>query len=170
MTHRLSSQRGFTLIELLVVIAVIGTLIGLLLPAVQRVRSRADQATCASNLHNLGVAITMYKDVNRGRYPNAAQFPGIPPTLPPIMDVIAPYVENNRLIFYCPGDVTYFQSVGTSYEYPSVNAGQTLPYLEAKLKKGSSQIWLLYDLDHFHGVPFQGYARNFLYADGHVSN
>lgn len=60
---------GFTLIELLVVIAVIGVLVGLLYPSVQRAIIKAKQARCIEQLHQFGVAAFRYKEDNNERFP-----------------------------------------------------------------------------------------------------
>jgi prepilin-type N-terminal cleavage/methylation domain-containing protein/prepilin-type processing-associated H-X9-DG protein len=65
----MSGKRAFTLIELLVVIAIIALLMGILMPALQRVRKQAKGVTCRNNLRQVGLAFNMYTGDNEGKFP-----------------------------------------------------------------------------------------------------
>ena len=95
------ARRAFTLIELLVVIAIIAVLIGLLLPAVQKVREAAARIKCANNLHQLALAAHNYHDTNNSfppgvtmlTFPSAPRFRGVT-----LFVALMPYIEQDNLV------------------------------------------------------------------------
>jgi prepilin-type processing-associated H-X9-DG protein/prepilin-type N-terminal cleavage/methylation domain-containing protein len=96
---------GFTLVELLVVLAIIGVLIGLLLPAVQKIRDAAGRIKCANNLRQIGLALHNYND-SLGQFPPGLQGFQSPWERPPNKGThifwswlaeLLPYVEQDNL-------------------------------------------------------------------------
>jgi prepilin-type N-terminal cleavage/methylation domain-containing protein len=91
------NRRGFTLIELLVVIAIIAVLIGLLLPAVQKVREAANRAKCMNNIKQLAIACHSCHDVYQKFTPTWGTFPGATGTNGSIFYFLLPYIEQQAV-------------------------------------------------------------------------
>jgi len=100
MFRLVNKHRGFTLIELLVVIAIIAILIGLLLPAVQKVREAAARMTCSNNLKQFGTAIHNYASASSDQLPGGMQggCSGNPQyASSPFLFTLLPYIEQDNV-------------------------------------------------------------------------
>ncbi len=155
-----SSRRGFTLVELLVVIGIIALLISILLPALNRARASAQKVVCMTHLHDLGQALQLYVNDNKGtgyfgyNIYGPVPAPHIGTTFneywfgayynDPVWDYNAGYMTRylvkNPLIVLCPevGDKTNTSSnssiVPISYGYNSAPTFQTFKRITQVIK------------------------------------
>jgi prepilin-type N-terminal cleavage/methylation domain-containing protein len=129
-------RTAFTLIELLVVVSIIALLLGILLPTLSRARVQTRRVSCASQLHQVGVAMMAYMQDSRERMPSCSFMPSVGPAPltsdDPVYfaDVLKRNLGKQTSVFECPEDrpgrtersapnvgLSFFQSERSSYEY-----------------------------------------------------
>ncbi|MDD2486727.1 MAG: DUF1559 domain-containing protein [bacterium] len=187
------NNAGFTLIELLVVIAIIAILASILFPVFGKAREKARQATCQSNLKQIGMALHMYADDYDGYLPRITRGDGR------IVDCHTPYVKadskhggwvglgvlysggyiKNGRILYCPsGPLSYGVgfTIGGPYTDPLVSSysyrdNNEYGYCKLySLVEKTAWNWVIVT-DDFVSAPINVWHKsgiNILYADGHV--
>ena len=117
-----SSRSAFTLVELLVVIAIIGVLMGLLLPAVNAARERANQASCNNNQKQLGLAITNYM-TSKGEFPGYLQVQRLANTPDNYFDQTVTSDTNSEIVISWAAVVLPYMDENTLWEQLQANDG-----------------------------------------------
>lgn len=167
-----SAHRGFTLVEMLTVIAIIALLAAVLFPVFASSRARGRDATCVSNLKQIGMALKLY-GADCGEFlplannrPSEDGSPGLPA-------VLASYAGDTR-IFRCPSDIDdMWKPVddggeGTSYDYAlgMLNIGMPIQRQDRPWNMENSTCPLVSDFsENWHTG-----GANVLFADGHVKS
>jgi prepilin-type N-terminal cleavage/methylation domain-containing protein len=192
------SAKAFSLIELLVVIGIIAILAALLLPVLNRAKTKARNIACVNQLKQLGVAARLYAEDNGSRLPAAELLPSNPTDpqhpLPRISDVLAPYVSKvvntntSAPVFKCPSDNDWFyEAEGSSYQWNAgmnghridfgennqfraviISNGVTILQTNGNITQAAESTPFLLDYDDFHPRPPKS-GKNVVYMDGHAT-
>ena len=170
-------RTGLTLVEMLVVVAILATMLGVLLPALNRARDLAARTKCQQNLLTIGVALDEFAKDHGGRFPEARPL-ARPVPFDREQDAslsvkLMGHLRASANVFHCPGDEAYlYQYCGMSYYYSPAVSGR-----KRSSRAGSLSQWaVLWDADNtelqvqdqrIEVPPFHD-RRNALFADWHV--
>jgi prepilin-type N-terminal cleavage/methylation domain-containing protein len=174
LSKRRPHQRGFTLIELLVVIAIIAVLVGMLVPAVQKVRESASRIQCINNLHQLGLAVHNYASSRDNAIPGmwypdpySGYGTGSPYTRGTVHFALLPFIEQDNVyhqangnaakvgvvvipVFLCPSDATSGGNI-QRYGYASTNYAGNLKVFDPR---GSASVSTAFPHGASHTIIF----------------
>jgi len=172
-------RNSFTVVELLCVVSIIALLAGLFFPSLTSARQRAQSLACSSNLHQIGVAVSLAAVDNDGQYPLIEPDPANPvypasANAKSLYDTLSPYgITTNTL--QCPadrptaGNPSNFQTHGSSYQWSPLADGETMGNVQLYFRNrifpvSSARLRLALDFTAVH------FGRvNWLYGDGHVT-
>ncbi|MFA6569051.1 MAG: type II secretion system protein [Victivallales bacterium] len=169
----------FTLVELLVVIAILGILMAMVLPSLSRAKKSGKRINCVSNLKQIGLAIQVYEQENKGFFPfNCTSQKLANPTRIPLSTALN--MEKQTQIFQCPDEnENLYATEGSSYvwnwtqielpgnervgskEYDTAPFGGMVP---------PENFAILIDAGPYHGQSGKHSAFNALYAGGSVDD
>lgn len=168
MTHAARDDSGFSLMELLVVAAIVALLAGLAVVAWPRVLAQSRSTACASNLRQLGMALTMYLAEHNNTMPTLeAGRRNSDENLPVIDNTLDVHVKSPG-VFACPADRAGLAArTGTSYFWNNALNGQSAANLSFLVIDNPSRIPVLSDKEGFH--EYLDNRVNILFADGHAS-
>lgn len=169
-------RNGFTLIELLVTISIVGLLASLLIPALGKLRERAEATACVSNLRQIGICGLLYSADNDQKLPTIEPWPSDPVYSPEdeaksLLEVLGPYGLTEKTIV-CRTDLAgpnYFAKEGSSFQWCPMANGQRI--VSVKLSWGNmgedvklDRLLMAFDYTNVHFGK-----SNMLFGDGHVA-
>ncbi|HSW46220.1 MAG TPA: type II secretion system protein [Phycisphaerae bacterium] len=187
--------RGFSLIEVLVVVSIIALLVGITMPSFKEARRQARKTVCKKNLQTIGLGIHAYLTTNRDTFPWCCRLPseeaGVAAGENRAPYVPLPVALKNEMkgkseVFLCPADENtmmmgtvptkrYYDTENLSYEWESSLNGLRLTFkgvsmLNDLIVARSSEMWMLFDFEAFHGGERMRGSHNALYADLRVQS
>lgn len=172
---------GFTLIELLVTVAIVLSLVGMAIPSIQSIFDKANKASCAQNLRQIGLAAQLYAADHDQDFPTIECWPSDPiytadDNADTLLGAFADYGLTAAAL-KCREDVSgpnYFAQEGSSYQWCPMASGVKLTAPKLNFGGGGrgpggngtvqlSQLLLAFDYDAVHN-----HSSNVVFADGHV--